>query len=773
MFSTKFISATKDYSTFFHSVPAPYIRKSFELDNELKKAEITICGLGFYELYINGTKITKGYLAPYISNPDDILYYDNYDLTSLLRVGKNVIGIMLGNGMQNSVGGQIWCFDEARFRSSPKVALSFVATYINGENYIINADETFKTAPSPIYFDDLRCGEFYDARNEIPGWNLPDFNDSEWNNAFISETPRGETRICTAEPIVATKELKPVSIKKGYISEQPITRPNLPVIDLPDDENCQNGWIYDFGVNAAGLCRLKIKGRKGQKIALQFGEVLDENGNFDLRGMTFLPRRFNHRDIYICKGDGEETYIPSFTYHGFRYCLVTGIEDEQATESLLTYVVMNSDIETVGEFKCSDDMVNKLQSATLVSDLANFYYFPTDCPHREKNGWTADAALSAEQMLINFSVENSYFEWLKNIRKAQLENGAIPGIIPTTGWGYEWGSGPAWDCVLIYLPYFTWLYRGDLEILNENSTAILRYINYLTTKFDKFGLLHFGLGDWCHAGRDASNPKAPLEVTDTIISMDICQKASVIFDAIGLKTQKLFADSVYSELRNSVRKYLVDFDTMTVKGNCQTSQAMALFYGVFNENEKEKAFKVLENLVIENNSLLDVGVLGARIIFHALSQFGRADLAYHMITCGEFPSYAYWINNGNTSLCESFRPKGHRPESKNHHFFGDISAWFYKCIVGINVNPNADNINEILIRPNFIDKLDWADGWVNIPAGKVSVNWKREGKDIILTCKVPENCEGLIKLPCNWIFDDNKNIKAITNGIFHIVSKYN
>ena len=240
----------------------------------------------------------------------------------------------------------------ARYRSAPKLALSFEASLESGETVAFEADERFVCASSPIDYDDLRVGEFYDARREIAGWNLPDFDDSAWTPALPAETPRGECRLCQAEPIVATGDLKPVCIRRGAIGLQPEIRDTLPVVEPVGVEALTEGWLYDFGVNAAGNCRLKIRGHRGQKIVLQYGETLDRDGNLDLRGMSFLPKAFNHRDVYVCKGEGEEVHLPSFTYHGFRYCLVLGLEDEQATPELLTYVVMNSDLSTRGDFTC-------------------------------------------------------------------------------------------------------------------------------------------------------------------------------------------------------------------------------------------------------------------------------------------------------------------------------------------------------------------------------------------------------------------------------------
>ena len=378
--------------------------------------------------------------------------------------------------------------------------------------------------------------------------NEPGFDDSLWKPAIPAETPRGETRLCKAEPIVTEREVKPVSIRRGRVSLWPVPRPNLPVFPVPEDEPSE-GFIYDFGINSAGNVRLKIRGERGQKVILRFSEILALDGGFDLRSMSFEPLEYLFKSIYILKGGEEEIFIPRFSYMGFRYCLVLGISEEQATEDLLTYEIMHSGFASVGSFICSDPIVNALQAAARNADLSNFYYFPTDCPHREKNGWTGDASLSAEQMLLNFSVENSQREWLYQIRKAMNDEGAIPGIIPTAGWGFAWGNGPSWDAVLFYLPYYIWLYRGDREVIEENAHAMMQYLDYLSNRRDDKGLLHIGLGDWLQVDHD--DPTTPLEVTDTIKSMHIAMLAAKMLRAIGLNLQADFAEGFFGELKTA------------------------------------------------------------------------------------------------------------------------------------------------------------------------------------------------------------------------------
>lgn len=731
LFSGKFISATSEFSDYDKHVPAPYIRKAFSLQESPKSAEITICGLGFYDLYINGQRITKGFLAPYITNPDQIMYYDNYDISNYLVRGKNVIGLILGNGMQNAFGGHVWYFDKAAYRSSPKVAL---ALEVDGE-LALEADESFKTMPSPITFDEMRCGEYYDSRLEIMAWAEVGFDDGDWNNCFVAETPKGDTVLSFAEPIKVSREIKPLKVIKSG-----------------------KGFIYDFGINSAGVCRLAVKGYEGQKISLTHGEVLDGN-RLDLTNISFGERTrsdYWQRDEFICNGKGLQMYVPRFTYHGFQYVYVEGITEEQATGDLLTFLVMHSDLKERGNYSLSDNTANKLQDIVRNSTLSNFFYYPTDCPQREKNGWTGDAALSAEHILLNLGAENSLRQWLCSIRKAQNEEGALPGIVPTAGWGFEWGNGPAWDIVLVNLPYFIYKYRGDIEVLRENADSIYKYLKYLAAKLTERGTAAYGLGDWCPVGKNADDYPAPLEITDTLTCMDICGKSAQIFEVLGDKKRADFAKELFGKLKNGFRSVFLDKGRIKPEFVSQTALAMGLFYGGFEEDEKQTAVEDLLSAIREKDDHFDCGILGARVIFHVLTEFGYSDLAYRMITRPDYPSYGYWVEVGATSLFEAFfplkegemkRPDGQPLPSLNHHFFGDISAWFIKAVCGINVNPDFKRPDHILIAPNFIEGLSFAEAWHEMPSGKVSVKWQRQGEEIALKLTVPPACSYEIKLP--------------------------
>ncbi|MBO5008382.1 MAG: family 78 glycoside hydrolase catalytic domain [Clostridia bacterium] len=740
-------------------VPAPLFRKSFNLDSCPDKAEITICGLGFYELYINGINITKGPLAPYITNPEHVLYYDNYDVHEFLNIGENVIGVLLGNGMRNPYGGFVWEMDKSPCRRPVSFALSFEA---DGE-VVFEADDSFKTHPSAIVYDDLRMGYCYDSGLEIDSWDKPDFDDSNWQNAIYEPTPSGTKKLCTVEPITVSDEIKAVEIK--HFERLPFAH-NKWYDDAPPFEETyrDNVYVYDFGINTAGVTKLKINGNPGQRIVIRHGEDT-VRGEFSVNTTVFqrgeensrIYREYGQTDVFICKG-GYEEFIPKFKYDGFRYAYVEGLEPEQATPDALTYLVMHSDICRKSAFSCSDDVINKLYECAINSDYSNFYYFPTDCPHREKLGWTGDAWFSAEQMLLNLDTANSLREWLFNIRQTQLDNGALPCIIPTVGWGYDWGSGPVFDSVCVQLPYYLYKYTGDKGIISENRDMIMKYLGYAYSKRNEEGLIVFGLGDWIDPFEDVNGfISSPLEFTATVSIFDIAQKASFLFGQAGLTEDSIYAQDIANELRKSIREHLIDFDTMTVKGDCQTSQCLGIAKGIFNADEIDKAADKLADIIRRDGDINKCGILGLRYIFHVLADIGKADLAYKIITSKHHTCYGYWIENGATSLWERFKKYDDikSDNSKNHHFHGDISSWFIQELAGLKPNPSADDISYFEISPSFVSGLSYVKAEYVSKFGKVLVNWTRTDEKITLCVKAPKGTHGRLIIKGGYVLSDD------------------
>ncbi len=766
--SDSFIKANDALCDFDHHLPAPYFRRAFELPFTPEQAEITICGLGFYELTVNGENVTKGPLAPYISNPDDIRYYDSYDLTKHLKKGKNVIGVLLGNGFRNAFGGFVWDFQKASCRGPVTVALALEAK-AGEETFLLEADEQFKTHPSPITFNDLRMGCRYDARLELPNWDCADFDDSDWTPAMRAQTPAGMAKLCEADPIVVTHTLSPVEIT--HYDELPFAYTSKHPNAEPIEETLHRDvYVYDFGVNTAGVTVLKINGKPGQRITIRHGEYL-QNGKFSVNTTIFssatsLKRylEYGQTDVFVCKG-GEETFVPKFKYDGFRYAYVEGLTPEQATPDALTYLVMNSDLEVRADFFCSDETLNKLFVMARRSDLANFYYFPTDCPHREKNGWTGDAAVSAEHMLLNLRASKSLCEWLANVRAAQREDGALPGIVPTGGWGFKWGSGPAWDIVSVYLPYYIYLFDGDVNVIRENAPMILRYLQYARTKRDERGLVAYGLGDWVDPfKRIKGYISSPLHFTDSAVIFDYAQKAAFLFDVIGMENEAEYARALARDMRASIRKHLIDPATLTVAGDCQTSQAVALAYGIFDEAEIPAAQKKLVEIIHRDGDVNACGMLGLRYVFHELSKAGETDLAIKIITSTERSCYGSWVKRGATSLLENFPffEDGIEVSSFNHHFLGDFVSWQIRELGGIKINPTVTDPASFEISPKFAKSLTHATAtYLSAAREELKTEWKREGDTITLRVNVPSDMHGEV------IFNGKR--ETVTAGAYTFV----
>lgn len=753
MFSQNFYCRSKEMCTYEKHVNAPYMRREFEISDEVDSAEITVTSTGFYKIYINGNEITKDCLSPYITNPDQCLIYDKYDITSQLKKGKNCIGFILGNGMANCIGGYVWDFEKAVYRHSPSVAFNLQIEYKSGEKIEFEADEKLKCAPSPITFDDLRSGTHIDARLRQDGWNTADFDDGDWTNAVRADTPRGTPSLYFGKPVVVSRILTPVKItENAEIAPAAIK-----------DFNCGDeykGTLFDFGENVTGILKIKVNGEADQKISFQFSEYLDEGNRINFANIAgFYPKNYCQRNVYICCGGETEEYVFPFTYHCGRWCLVSGLHEGQKIE--LEYLVIHADLPRRGGFVCSDESANALHRIIMNSALSNLTCFPTDCPHREKNGWTGDAAMSCEYFTLNFDMETFFRQWLLIARGAQRADGAMPGIVPTGGWGFDGWNGPTWDSFIVELPYRTYLYRGNKEILSENADMIFRYLNYISKKRMQNGLINIGLGDWCQADRDCGNPDCPTLVSDSIMSVYICERAEYIFEVLEMKAQKEFAAALKKEFRDAVRKYLLDFRTMLVESSSQCAQAMAIYCNIFDGGELQEAYKRLVELVHEKDDHFCCGMIGLRMIFHVLAAFGDAELAYKMIMRTDYPSYGMWIGQNLTSLPESFTPKTNTDTgSLNHHFMGDVSNFFITRIAGICVNPHKNDSSHVHINPNFISKLQYAKADYETVAGIVKVMWKRiSDNKIAVAVEKGNDVSGVLNLPRGYMFSDPEDMR--------------
>lgn len=744
----QYISAGSQQFTLKTTPPAPYIRKAFNLKFKPETATVRITSNGFYRLFINGKEITKCALAPYVSNPSEICFYDEYEIADYLTEGKNAVGMWLGNGHANPFWHALGLHQSFPVGTPVKAALELCAAD-GTESFFLQSDGSFKTHSSAMVSDVYRYGVHYDARLEIDGWNLPDFDDSAWENVCEVCAPEGKLRPCTADPIVVREERKPVSIelqKDFYYLHSSLVDDATPIFDA----YVESGYMYDFGINSAGVVRLKIKGERGQKITMRFGEKL-RKGLFNLNSVYTMRNGLEnyvqilHTDTYILKGGEEEVYVPFFTYHGFRYVLVEGLQPQQATQDLLTYLVMNSDVPRRADFRCSDETFNTLYQMGINSDLSNFWYFPTDCPHREKAGWTGDMSVSSEQLLLNLRCSESLRVWLECLRANQRDDGTFSGIVPTVGdWARNY-NGVLFDSDIVNVPYYCYKYDGRMDILREMEEAIGKYMDFSKAARDERGLVSNSLNDWAQPGAHDLGVEADRAFFDSAWLIDMAQKAAKIFAVIGNTSRAEDCLRFGKELRTAIRTHLIDYNTMGSMDGSQCTQTLGLAMGIFTEAEYPKAYQELLSRIHKKHDHVYCGMGGLRYIFHVLCENGDADLAYRMISRPDAPSYGNMIQRGATALCECLEDNRFN-SSENHHFFGDILNLFISDYAGLRINPNMDNKNEVLIKPCFGSVLTWAEASYTTQYGAVTVKWKRNSDGYAVCVEVPEGVTGHITL---------------------------
>ena len=443
-------------------------RKVFSLTS-VKQTQCYICGLGIFTLYINGEKVGDDVLSPAFTDYTKHALYVKYDVTDFLKIGKNIICVELGDGFYNQTTEDTWHFCHANWRNSQRLLLNLVA---NGKSIIVSDNSWKATDKSPTVHNAIRTGEYYDATKE-DGWLNSNFDDSSWYTAQKVQKVVGKLCEQKMPPIRECAEIKAIKVWQG-----------------------KNGKIYDFGVNIAGYIGFKAKGKSGETVNFRYAEKLDKNGvEIDQGNIDFyIKTDVFSQDRYTFKGVDIESWKPKYVYHGFRYVEISGEIESFDKESLTAYHV-HTDLKQTGDFECSNNLLNWIHQAGIRSYLNNWHGFIQDCPHREKNGWTGDAAASAQYSVYYFDMKESYKKWLTDIIDTQRENGQLCSIAPTSGWGYNWGSGPAWDYALFNIPYEVYLQTGDTECIELVYPYAKKYLKY-AEYYEQDGTVCFGLGDW-------------------------------------------------------------------------------------------------------------------------------------------------------------------------------------------------------------------------------------------------------------------------------------
>ncbi|MGA2496894.1 MAG: family 78 glycoside hydrolase catalytic domain [Tepidisphaeraceae bacterium] len=711
----KWIGRTDDTA----SNPAPYLRRVFELKGPVKQARAYISGLGYYELSLNGRKVGDAVLDPGYTRYDRRVLYVTHDITAQLQPGRNAVGVILGNGWQNVHTKGVWNFHEAPWRASPRLLAQLRVDYVDGTSEVITGDESWKVSTGPIVFDSIYGGETYDARLEKNGWDTAGFDDAAWQSAKLLEAPKGKLSAQAMPPIRIDRELKPVKI----------TEPSPGV------------FIFDIGQNLAGFAKLTVSGPAGTKVRMRYGERLAKDGSLDVADIAQhivkkWPEQQYQTDTYVLKGSGVETWHARFCYHGFQYVEVTGFPGQPTLDNLRALYI-HSDIPQAGKFECSNPMLNRIEQAARWSFLSNLQGIPTDCPHREKNGWTGDAHLAAEQGMFTYFPATIHAKWINDLGDEQRPTGELPGIVPTSGWGYAWGNGPAWDSAFLLIPYYQYIYYGDTENFRRHYDGMKRYVDYLTSR-SKDGIVSIGLNDWA-----PWKTKTPAPITSTAYYY---VDARIVALAAGLLGKDEDARH-YRELAASVRKAFnarfYKADSGSYDNGSQTALSCAICQGLVEEGDRQRVLENLLAAVEKSNNHIDTGILGAKYLLNALLENGRADVAYRMVAQKDQPSWGWWLEQGATTLWEQWNGS----ESRNHIMYGDVVAWMYKALAGINPDPQSPGFAHVLIKPHVVGDLTSASGEYDSIRGRIISRWKLNGDEFQLNLILPPNMRATVSLP--------------------------
>lgn len=717
---------------------AVYFRREFEITRKVLRARAYVCGLGVYELRINGKKVGDNVLDPGQTDYSKIALYTTYDITDYLEE-KNAIGIIVGNGRHIESYGY----------GKPRLIVQILLEYEDGTREFLVTDEEWKVSHGPLMENGIYYGERYDARLEMPGWDQYGFDDSDWEEVEITEGPRLKSQMMP--PIKVTETLKP---KKMWSPKPGV-------------------YVFDFGQNFTGWVKLKVKGPRGTEIKIRYSELINDDGTLN----TSTLRDAESTDVYILKGDGEEIYEPRFTYHGFRYVEITGYPGIPTLDDIEGRFVHTA-VDRTGSFVCSNDLINRIHENVIWGQLSNLMSIPTDCPQRdERMGWLGDAQLTAEEAILNFDMAAFYTKYLMDIKLSQKEDGSIPDVVPPYWKLYP--ADPAWGTAYITIAWYMYLYYNDKRVLEEHYDSMKKYVDFLEKNSDNYIIRKLGkYGDWCPPG--SIHPKGtPLEFTstfyfyhDTLLLSKIAgilgrEADSNKYRELSEKIKEEFNKEFLKNVKDSVRKiyYYLGKEKMVVSLlptiTSQTSNALPLYLNMVPEEYKESVLRTLLELVeVHCDAHLDTGIVGTRYLLEVLSDNGRFDLAYKVVTQESYPGWGYMIKEGATTLWERWEKLCNGGmNSHNHIMLGSVDAWFYKYVAGIKLlEPGWKKFS---VQPPLLDDLKFATARIETLTGMVMVSWKREEQAFKLTIHVPVNSEALVfipKFPEGEVYESSKKV---------------
>lgn len=728
--------------------PAQDIRRTFQLEAPVKSARVYASAHGIYELYINGNKAGSTSFAPEISTYQRYLYYQTYDITSLLRIGENVIAATLADGWW--IGRIGLAGTSCQYGDRLGMILQLEAEMEDGSQFRLTSDENFRGHESAIRYADLFMGEKRDNGLEISGWNEPGFPDENWEICRFAAYNKGNL---IAQPLDAVEDFQQLQPESWF-------------------ETPRGELMVDFGQIVSGTIELTVNGAQGQEITLDFCEVLDEDGNFF---RNIAGRNKDQTDVLVCR-EGRQTWRPRFTYHGFRYVRLCGVN--RADIAAIRAIVLATRLEIIGSFECSDEKLNQLQHNIVWSEITNMLSIPTDCPQREKSGWAGDVQVFAKTGAFNLNLNGFLSAWMMNLRAEQKSDGAVPVIVPCFP-GQEImirqiGGGvtsSGWSDACVLLPWYLYQCYGDIEILRVNKECMAQYLAYVKQQAaglpEHYAKLSaeakqrspylwnkgYHYGDWLIPSQQrlpngiAEGRSKTREVVGstwyaiTVETYGYVLRALQEQDGWNLQAEIAANELLLRRIRHAIREEFVQKDGTISGAQMQGLYVMLLRSGAVEGVMRRRVAKKLTDLIEANGNCLDTGFSSVSFLLDVLTTNGRKDLAWKLLFQKSSPSWLYMVEHGATTIWENWEaitPEGKvTASSYNHYAFGCVGDWIYRNIGGIK--PLSPGYKEIEFSPDFSCGLTSARCSHQTPFGRVSSEWQLSGKNCTVQLEVPVN----------------------------------
>ena len=712
-----------------------YLRKGFTLDSAVRRATVYATALGLYELRLNGQRVGDHLLAPEWTDYHTRVQVQTYDVTPLLRSGANAIGATLGNGWYCG-GWQFWEKEiRAMYGTDPSLLVQLEFEFTDGRRQTLVTDDSWRgTTDGPLRFTGIYEGVTYDARKEMQGWDSPGFDDSKW----LALQPRGpDLKVGKlvwqrGQPIRATRELKPVSVTE--------VKPGV--------------HVFAFDQNMVGHCRVKFRGKVGETVELQHGEMRNPDGTVFLGNLLVVSNHRIQLDRYTFRSDAEETFEPAFTYHGFQYVEVRGLKEKPALDSLVG-VVANSDCPETGEFTCSDPLLNRLAQNILWSQRGNYMGIPTDCPQRnERGGYTGDAQFFMRTAVYNMDVSAFFNKWLVDVcQDAQMPDGHIADRAPHYGTGDSWYIG--WGDAGIICPYEIYRNYGDTRVIREHYAAMKRYLDAMNRN-SKDGLFtgSIGGGDWLATGGGVAD-----EVMGTAyLALDFKLMAEMA-EAIGETRDAATFRDKFAGVSKAFAKAYIDAEG-NIKESSQSGFALAFTIGLVPPSLQEKMSARFAEQARRFDWHPRTGFVGTPRLLPGLHLAGLDEDAYKLLLTKTVPSWLYPVSIGATTIWEQWEAwDGKNAQggmnSLNHYSFGAVGEYLFGMVGGIQ--PDAPGYKRIRIQPVIAEGLTWAKASYDSIHGKIVSHWHLDGARLTMDVTIPPNTTANVYVPA-------KDAAAVTEG---------